>query len=418
MSVLHYNLASNFMQDINIGIIREGKIPPDRRVALMPDQCVELQKIYPNLKFFVQPSDIRAFTNKEYAEKGLTLVEDLSHCDVLFGIKEVPIHLLIPGKRYFFFSHTLKKQPHNQKLLQAVLEKKISLVDYEVLTDTNSRRLIAFGKFAGVVGTYNAILLYGKKYKRYKLKPAHKCFDLKEVFDELRKVNLPPIKIVATGTGRVGTGIMQILDHLKIKKVDASSFIKEDFNEPVYTLLSTKDYNERITDGGYNREEFFSEPQKYRSTFERFTNTADILVAGAYWDPGAPKLWERKDMQKDQFKIRLIADITCDMDGSIPSTIKPCTIYDPAYDYNPFTHSIEPLFSYDRNLTVMAIDNLPGELPRDASRDFGNQLMTHIFPLISSGQDPDGIICRGSMTTENGCLTEKFSYLSNYVQGC
>jgi len=406
------------MEPLKIGILREGKIPPDKRVALMPDQCIELQNRYPNVSIFIQPSDIRAFSNKEYAEKGLTLTEDLSHCDVLFGIKEVPPHLLIPEKTYFFFSHTLKKQSYNQKLLQTILEKRIELIDYEVLTDSNYQRLIAFGRFAGIVGAYNGLLLYGRKKRRYKLKPAHKCFDLKEVLDELRKVNLPPIKIVATGTGRVGKGIAYILDYLKIPRVSPEDFLNREFNYPVYSLLSTKDYYISKETGFYEKAEFYSNPERYTSVFLPYARKAEIFMAGAYWDPAAPRLFERENMTEPDFKVKIIADITCDINGSIPSTLKPCTIPDPAYDYNPVTHSIEPLFSGSRNITVMAIDNLPGELPRDASRDFGNQLLTHVFPLLCTGTDPDEILFRGKMTDKNGCLTERFSYLQDYVNGC
>jgi len=405
------------MEPLKIGILREGKIPPDKRVALMPDQCIELQNRYPNVSIFIQPSDIRAFSNKEYAEKGLTLTEDLSHCDVLFGIKEVPPHLLIPEKTYFFFSHTLKKQSYNQKLLQTILEKRIELIDYEVLTDSNYQRLIAFGRFAGIVGAYNGLLLYGRKKRRYKLKPAHKCFDLKEVLDELRKVNLPPIKIVATGTGRVGKGIAYILDYLKIPRVSPEDFLNREFNYPVYSLLSTKDYYISKETGLYEKAEFYSNPERYTSVFLPYARKAEIFMAGAYWDPAAPRLFERENMTEPDFKVKIIADITCDINGSIPSTLKPCTIPDPAYDYNPVTHSIEPLFSGSRNITVMAIDNLPGELPRDASRDFGNQLLTHVFPLLCTGTDPDEILFRGKMTDKNGCLTERFSYLQDYVNG-
>jgi len=406
------------MNQIKIGILREGKVPPDKRVALMPDQCVQIQRLYPNISIYIQPSDIRAFSNSEYAALGLPLTEDLSHCDILFGIKEVPTHLLIPNKTYFFFSHTLKKQGYNQKLLQTILEKKIELIDYEVLTASNLQRLIAFGKFAGIVGCYNAFLLYGRKYQSFTLKPAHKCFDLDEVKLELSKVNLPPIKIIATGTGRVGSGFTQILDQLGIQKVSPEVYLNESFSHPVYSLLSSADYYKRKDTDSYNREEFYTSPHLYISSFTRFLKQSDIFLAGAYWNPDAPVLFTREDMIQSNFKVKIIADITCDINGSIPSTLKPCTIPDPAYDYNPVSHTIEPPFSGTTNVTVMAIDNLPGELPRDASRDFGQQLMTHIFPLLSSGQDPDGILQRGKMTNKEGCLTERFAYLHDYVKGC
>lgn len=405
------------MEKIRIGILREGKIPPDKRVALMPEQCVELKKQYPQVEICVQPSDVRAYTNKEYADKGLTLCEDLSDCDVLFGIKEVPVHLLIPDRTYFFFSHTLKKQPYNQKLLQTILEKRINLIDYEVLTDPLGNRLVAFGRFAGIVGTYNALLLYGKKFKLYKLKPAHKCFDMSEVFEQLKKIILPPIKIVVTGRGRVGKGAAEILDLVGIRKVKPEDYLNNSYREPVYTLLSSRDYNVR-RDGNIavDSDDFYNSPELYQSTFQDYLKQTDILISGAYWDPSAPQLFTREEMQSPDFKIQLIADITCDINGSIPSTIKPCTIYDPAYDYNPFSHSVEPLFSSEKNITVMAIDNLPGELPRDASRDFGSQLMKHVFPRLLTGHDSDGVLERATMT-RNGTLTDYFAYLQDYVAG-
>lgn len=405
------------MPQLKIGILREGKIPPDRRVALTPQQCLDLQKRYPDLSIRIQPSDIRSFTNAEYVKKGLEMSEDLSDCSILFGVKEVPIHLLLPDKTYFFFSHTLKKQPYNQKLLQAILERKIRLIDYEVITDGQGKRLIAFGRFAGLIGTYNALLLFGKRSKRYKLRPAHKCRDLKDLENELRKVNLPPIKIVATGKGRVGNGITQILEQLAIREVDPREFVTGNFSEPVFTFLSSADYNRRKTDGRFERAEFHQDPGKYESAFSPFSKTADMLIAGAYWDSRAPRLFSKGEMREPDFKIRIIADITCDINGSIPSTMKPCTIYDPAYDYNPFTESIEPVFSSEKNITVMAIDNLPGEMPRAASKDFGEQLMIQLFPIFATGQDPEGILARARMTTEDGRLTEKFSYLEEYANG-
>lgn len=405
------------MEKIRIGILREGKIPPDKRVALMPEQCVELTKQYPHVDICIQPSDVRAYSNKEYADKGLSLCEDLSHCDVFFGIKEVPVHLLIPNKTYFFFSHTLKKQSYNQKLLQVILERNIRLIDYEVLTDPYGNRLVAFGRFAGIVGTYNALLLYGRKMKLFKLKPAHKCFDMAEVFKQLDKVNLPPIRIVVTGRGRVGKGASEILDRLNIKRVNPEEYLSKQYDIPVYTVLSSRDYNVK-TDGSdwSDPQEFYTNPERFISSFGRFIRKTDILISGAYWDPAAPRLFSREEMQSADFRIQIIADITCDIDGSIPSTLKPCTIYDPAYDYNPFSHSIEPLFSGDKNVTVMAIDNLPGELPRDASRDFGNQLMKHVFPRLLTGNDVDEVLERATMT-RNGKLTERFSYLKDYVAG-
>jgi saccharopine dehydrogenase (NAD+, L-lysine forming) len=400
------------MSKLRIGIVREGKVPPDKRVPMLPDQCAEVLRKYPDLSITIQPSDIRCIANSEYANLNIKLDEDLSGCDILLGIKEVPPHLLIPEKTYLFFSHTIKKQPHNKHLLKTALEKKIRLIDYECLTESSGRRVIAFGRFAGIVGAYNAILCYGKKFNLFDLKRAYQCFDYADIRRELDKVKLPPLKIVLTGGGRVGSGAMEVLEAVGVKKVSPDDFINLKFEAPVYTQLNSKDYHKRKDNSAWNNNEFHAHPELYESTFERFLPVTDILIAGAYWNPAAPMLFLKDDMLHD-FKIKVIADITCDIGGSIPSTIKPSTIYDPCYDYNPFTSGLEAPFSGEQNITVMAIDNLPGEIPRDASRDFGEQLIKNVLPYIL-GPDPHGIIERGTIC-RNGCLMPDYTYLQDYV---
>jgi saccharopine dehydrogenase (NAD+, L-lysine forming) len=400
------------MNKIRIGILREGKVPPDKRVPLLPDQCRAVLDQYPHVSIAVQPSDIRCIANQEYADMNILLEEDLSNFDVLIGVKEVPVHLLIPGKTYLFFTHTIKKQPHNQKLLQTALERKITLIDYECLTDTSGIRVIAFGRFAGIVGTYNAFLMYGKKSGNYELKRAYQCFDYNEMKNELGKVKLPDLKIVLTGAGRVGNGAAEILSFLKVQKVGPDDFINKKFKGPVYTQLGSRDYHRKKDGSDWISEEFYAHPERFESTFQRFLPVTDMLIAGAYWDPHAPMLFKKEDIGKD-FKIKTIADITCDIGGSIPTTIKASTIYDPCYDYNPHTHALEAPFSSPGNITVMAVDNLPGEIPRDASRDFGLQLMQNVFPSLLD-KDTHSIIERGTIC-KDGALCPDFEYLKDYV---
>ncbi|MFL5729901.1 MAG: NAD(P)-dependent oxidoreductase [Cytophagaceae bacterium] len=400
------------MNKLKIGIVREGKVPPDKRVPLLPDQCAEILKQFPEISITVQPSDIRCIANSEYAAQNIRLGEDLSDCDILLGIKEVPAHLLVPEKTYLFFSHTIKKQPHNKHLLQTALEKKIRLIDYECLTETSGKRVIAFGKFAGIVGAYNGILNYGKKFHLFDLKRAYQCFDYSEMKAELKKAKLPPVKIVLTGGGRVGTGATEVLEAAGIRKVSPEDLIDKKYEVPVYTQLNSRDYHQRKDGSSYDNDEFHAHPELYESTFRKFLPVTDILIAGAYWDPGAPMLFTREEMLHD-FHIRVIADITCDIGGSVPSTIKPSTIYDPCYDYNPYTGGLEAPFSGEQNITVMAIDNLPGEIPRDASRDFGEQLMRNVLPYLA-GPDPQGIIERGTICRD-GYLMPDYEYLNDYV---
>lgn len=395
------------------GIIRESKVPSDRRVPLLPYQCRALLDKYPQLSIAVQPSDVRCISNKEYTEAGIPLQEDLSDCDVLFGIKEVPAHLLLPNKTYVFFSHTIKEQAHNQKLLQSILEKNITLIDYEALKDVNGNRVIAFGRFAGVVGAYNTFLLFGKKYRLFDLKPAHKCFDRKALDEEIKKIKLPAIKMVVTGRGRVGSGITSVLQQIGIKEVSPSDFLSKTYSEAVYTIVSSKDYHQSKTHDEWNSNHFHEHPEMYASTFMPYAQAADILIAGAYWDQRGPMLFTVEQMKDPSFNIRLISDITCDINGSIPSTVKPTNIYDPAYDFNPFTRDLEAPFSDPRNITVMAIDNLPCELPRDASEDFGKQFIENVAKDLV--HYPYGDLIQRCAVTREGVLTEAFSYLKKYA---
>jgi saccharopine dehydrogenase (NAD+, L-lysine-forming) len=401
------------MQPIKIGLIREGKNPPDKRVAFTPTQVEEIRQLFPNVTVFVQTSQSRCFTDEEYIKAGATLVMDVAHCDILFGIKEVPINELLANKTYLFFSHTIKKQPYNKKLLQTILQKKITLIDYETLKDSQGNRLVAFGRYAGIVGAYNALWTYGMRYKGFALRRAFECFDINDLKIELRKVKLPPIKIILTGSGRVAKGAMETLDTAGIRKVNSNDFLTKQFSEPVYVQLSSADYHTHKEGSSFNRNEFHANPERYNSCFSLFANQAHVLIAGAYWNPKAPKLIERLT-ENEGFKIKLIADITCDINGSIPSTIKASTILDPVYDFNPTTRKLEPAFSNESNISVMAIDNLPCELPRSSSEEFGHDLINRIMNPLINGK-PDGIIARATVT-KNGCLTENFNYLADYIK--
>jgi saccharopine dehydrogenase (NAD+, L-lysine forming) len=398
---------------IRIGIIREGKVPPDKRVAFTPLQTEEIQQRFSHVKIFVQESDIRCFKDNEYEAVGTRVSQSVNDCDILMGIKEVPIDKLIAGKTYLFFSHTIKKQPYNKKLLQEVLRKNIRLIDYEALKDRQGNRLVAFGRYAGIVGAYNGLWTYGKRFKKFSLRRAFDCFDVNDLKLELRKAILPPLKIILTGAGRVGRGAMETLDTAGIRKVNPSDFLTRDFEEPVYVQLSSADYHKRRDGGNFNREEFHTNPERYTSTFSDYTRVADILLAGAYWNPKAPVLFTKQDMIQNDFKIKIIADITCDINGSIPSTKKASTITDPLYDYNPLTDETTAPYTGEKNITVMAIDNLPCELPRSASEEFGRDLIDRVLPLLI-GKDKEDVIKRATITN-NGSLTTHFKYLHDYV---
>lgn len=401
------------MSFTKIGLVREGKIPADKRVPFTPTQTEEIEQRFPTVKVVCQQSPIRCFTEGEYKTLSIDVVENMNDCDILMGIKEVPVEALIENKTYLFFSHTIKKQPHNRKLLQAVLNKNIRLIDYEALKDYQGNRLVAFGRFAGIVGAYNGLWTYGKRYSLFTLRRAFECFDINDLKLELRKIQLPPIKIILTGSGRVGKGAMETLDSAGIRKVSPTDFLLRKYSEAVYTQLSSADYHERIEGGHFNREEFHQHPERYQSQFLKFTSVANLLLAGAFWNPKAPVLFRKEDMVSADFKIKVIADITCDIDGSIPSTKRASSIPDPLYDYDPATDSVIQPLAGENYVTVMAVDNLPCELPRSASEEFGRDLIDKILkPLLVN--DSEGIIRRGTIA-EGGKLTEEFSYLQDYV---
>lgn len=397
---------------MKIGILKEGKKPRDKRVPFTPAQCVILQREF-GIDVVVQPCDYRSFSDDEYRAAGVKLQDDLSGCDVLMGIKEVPIPDLIAGKKYFFFSHTIKKQPHNKPLMHELIAKKIQLIDYECLTDPHFNRIIGFGHFAGIVGAYNGIRGYGLRFGLFDLKPAWQCHDMLELKEELRKVRLTNLKMIITGNGRVANGAIELLGMLHTRRVTPYEFTHYSFREAVYTQLHSYDYNEPKDGSVWDRDRFYSHPENFRSTFAKFTPHCDMLIHCSFWDPRAPKLFEKSDMRSPEFRISVIADVTCDIDGSIPSTMKPSSIAEPFYGYDPITEQdIDNAFGNDV-ITVMAVDNLPCELPRDASENFGKELIEKVIPALL-GNDPDGLIDRGSIC-KNGTLMPRFEYLSDYA---
>jgi saccharopine dehydrogenase (NAD+, L-lysine forming) len=401
------------MNSIKIGLIREGKTPPDKRVPFTPLQAEEIEQRFPHVKVICEESPIRCFNDDEYRKLDIEVRGNVSDCDILMGIKEVPIPNLLPDKTYLFFSHTIKKQPYNKKLLQEVLRKKIRLIDYEALKDSQGNRMVAFGRFAGIVGAYNGLWTYGKRFSLFSLRRAFECFDINDLKLELRKIKLPSVKIILTGDGRVAKGAMETLDTAGIRKVSPADYLSKDFDEPVYVQLKSADYHVNKDGAHFNREEFHQHPERYRSTFRKFANQTDLLLAGAFWNPKAPVLFTREEMLSPDFKIKVVADITCDIEGSVPSTKRSSSIADPIYDFDPATNTVQPPLSSSKFVTVMAIDNLPCELPRSASEEFGHDLIDRILkPLLS--EDTDGIIARGTIT-ENGNLTAPFEYLRDYI---
>lgn len=399
---------------MKFGIIKERKNPPDRRVVFSPDELTRLKQQHQNVTVKVERSDIRVFTDSEYENLGIELSDDVSDCDILFGVKEVPVENLIPNKSYFFFSHTIKKQPYNQKLLQAILDKKIDLYDYETIVDENNRRLIGFGRYAGIVGAYNGIRAFGIKFELFKLPKAETLSGKEALITHLKRVVLPPLKFVITGTGKVGNGVKEILDAIKIKEVSVENYLTKNYTQPVYTQIDVLDYNKRKDGQVLDCTDFYNNPTEYISDFERFTKVSDIYISGHFHANEAPVILTRDMLQSKDCKIKVVADVSCDVNGPIACTLRSSTIAEPLYGYFPNEDKEVEVF-HPAAIVVMAVDNLPCELPKDASEGFGEMMLEHVIPAFFNN-DKDGILQRAKIT-ENGKLTPRFSYLQDYVDG-
>ncbi len=399
---------------MKIGILKETKTPQDNRVPLTPSQCAILKEENPEMEIYVQSCTYRCYTDDEYRYQGIEVKEDLSDCDVLLGVKEIPVEYLIPNKTYFIFSHVIKKQPHNRKLLQEVLEKNIRLIDWETLTDEKGKRLIAFGRWAGIVGAYHAIRMIGLGTKTFTLKQMSECHNFKEAQEEFAKIKLPKLKIVLTGTGRVSNGAAFLLNLLLIKKVSPYNFCYNEFDEIVYTQLTSGDMYHRKGAEKFDRDDFHKHPELYKSNFYPFTKSAEIMINGVYWDKRIPVFFTAEEMKAKDFRIKQISDITCDVaPSSVPSTIQTSSIENPYYGYDAQTgKTTEPFL--ENVIDVMAIDNLPNELPRDASEDFGNMLMSRILPELKK---PESALIKKATIAINGGLTENYLYLLDYSRG-
>ena len=396
---------------LTIGLIREGKVPADNRVALTPAQCKWIQKNSADVTIVVQSCATRCFTDREYQLAGVAIKEDMSGCDVLLGIKEVPISMLLPGKTYLFFSHTKKKQPHNQPLFRALMDKQITLIDYECLEHDDGQRIIGFGFFAGIVGAHNGMMAYGRRTGLYTLDRVYKQNNFRELIHTYFGLRLPNVKIAVTGSGRVAHGILEIMNLMGIHEVEPDEYLVRRFSYPVYTQLKGADlYSHQLT-GKYNREAFHQNPGAFQCRFLPYAAQTDILLNGVYWDNDYPRLFESTDISADNFIIQTISDITDDANGSVPINLGDQSIESPVYgvDRKTFTKT-EPY--QPGSIDVLAVGNLPNELPRDASRYFGEQLIKYVLDDLSRGGNET---IRKATIVRAGQLTHEFAYMSAYA---
>lgn len=399
---------------MKIGIIKETKRPVDNRVALAPEQVAKLQKEFPNSEFCVQTSDIRAYNDDEYRKLGVKVVDNVNDCDILFGIKEASIESLIPNKHYFFFGHIAKMQEYNRPLLHEMIRKNITFSDYEYLVDDKNQRVCAFGWWAGVVGVYYTLRGYGLRTGKFSLPKPDLKFTLETLLRCLKDVELPAIKVLVSGNGRVSHGAQYVLENIKSRKLSQEEFLNTDnVEELTYCAVDVDGLVKRKDEKEFSFDDFTKNPQDYESNFMKWAKTSDLFISAHFWAPEAPVYLSEEDLKNNDLRIKMIGDVTCDIMGSIKSTIRSSTHADPYYDYNPITQKEEPAFSSDSNITVMAVDTCPNALALDTSAYFGEMLIKHVFvPMLKN--EKSSVIERSTIL-EEGKLTERFSYLKEFA---
>ena len=401
---------------MRIALIKETKIPVDNRVALSPKQVAELNERFPKHKIVVQASELRAFSDDEYRAEGVQVVSSVDDCDILFGIKEAKIESLIPNKRYFFFGHIAKMQEYNRPLLQAFIQKQITFCDYEYLVDDDNKRVCAFGWWAGVVGVYYTLRGYGLKYKLYDLPKPDLRFTLEKLLNSLRAIELPKVKLMVTGAGRVSQGARYVLDNIGAKSMTEREFLSTDTVDSLSYCYADADRLVKRRDGdAFTWQDFTRNAKEYESDFLRWASNTDVLICAHFWSPDAPVYLNEEDLRRGDMRVRMIGDITCDIKGSIKSTIRPSTHSDPFYDYNPVTEQEEQAFSSPDNISVMAVDTCPNALAMDTSEYFGKMLIEYVLKPLLMGEDSS--IVKRSMIVDNGMLTTQFSYLETFAEG-
>ena len=400
----------------NIGIVRESR-NDENRTPLVPEHIKKYKESNPNINFIIQPSNSRCFSDEEYELCGAKINENLNECSIIFGVKEIDPNILINNRTYLFFSHTFKinKQQkniekHKKDLLLSILNKKITLIDYENIRGKNGTRYLGFGRFAGIVGCYNTLNLLLKVLGKQSLASAYKIDDYERLVLNLKNLYFPKTKILVTGDGRVAKGVIELLNQTNIKAVSKKDFLEKKFDQPIFCNLETKDYVTNNSSTNFNLEHFINNPQDYSSSALQYLKETDILISAHYWDPSSPKIFENEDL-KDLQNLKIVGDITCDINGSVPTTIRSTTIEEPNYWIERYT--LKEIDENNDGIAVMAVDNLPSELPRDSSTEFSEGIINEVLPFLL--KEDDGRILNGTITTD-GSFLEKYNYLNDYIR--
>ena len=407
---------------ITLSIIKEARID-ENRTPLVPSQISNLLVKLSNLKIIVQPSKNRCFKDEDYLKAGAEITDDLSNADIILGVKEVEISKLIENKTYLFFSHTSKVRQYINKatqdkaiiykkeLLREVIKKNVTLIDYENIRSISGEayRYLGFGRFAGIAGCYNTLNLYLKLQNKQLLPRAFEINSYEKIKELISNQTFNKLKILQTGRGNVAKGSMEVLKLANIKQISIKDYLNKKYDEAVFCNISTREYIERIDGKNFSYQDLFLNPHEYRSKIKNFLFDTDVLICGHYWDSRFPKFFSSN--QINEFKnLKIIGDITCDINGAIPTTIRSTTIAKPYYSID--INSMKEINLGNKGIAVMAVDNLPSELPRDSSKEFGDNLISEVLPYLIDKDD--GRISRGT-TASNGKFCSKFAYLNDFI---
>ena len=394
---------------ITLADLREARID-ENRTPFSPSQISNLLDEFSNLKIIVQPSKRRCFKNEDYLKAGAQITDDLSSADIIFGVKEVDISTLIKDKIYLFFSHTSKVRQYigqtikdkaiiyKRELLREIVKKNITLIDYENVREVSGEgfRYLGFGRFAGIIGTYNTLNLYLKLYNKQPLSRAFEINNYEQIKKLISKQNFNKIKILVTGSGRASKGAIEMLKHANIKQVSINDYLNKKYNEAIFSNISPRKHIERKNG-------------KDISKVKNYLFDSDMFIACHYWDPKFPKLFFPRHINEFK-KLKIIGDITCDINGSIPTTIRSTSIAKPYYSID--IDSMKEIDLGAKGIAVMAVDNLPSELPQDASEEFGSSVISENLPYLIDKDD--GRINRAT-TASNGKFCGNFAYLNDFI---
>lgn len=434
--------------DAALGIRREDKNSWEQRVPLTPQHVSELKSKY-GVETFIQPSRIRVFSETDYRKAGAHVQDSLAQSSVVFAVKEIPDEFFEQGKTYVFFSHTIKGQKHNMPMLRKMMELGCTLIDYERIVDEKGRRLVFFGRFAGLAGMVDSLWTFGQRVRWEQIdspftevKQAIHYKDLKDIQNHLSAIGkkiqtaglpreLTPLIIGFAGYGNVSVGAQEILNVFPVQEIQPeqiASVQKNPSNKVIYKVVFKEEHmvEPRMSGKPFDLQEYFCHPENFQPAFERYVPSLSILMNCIFWNVQYPRLLTKEFLKssvlkKESLRLRVIGDISADVNGAIEFTEKTTSPDAPVFVYNPVTDSIIDGFKGD-GVVVMAVDNLPCELPRESSEWFSETLLRFVPSIMKADftvSDFDALALppeiKNAVILYQGKLTPAYRYINKFL---